>query len=99
MKTQTRTQHENDDLGTVKETLKAIDLCRQAGWDFVISHRSGETEDTFMADFTVAMGRGQIKTGSVCRSQRIAKDNRLLLEIERDSRLQASFGHCLRDNA
>ena len=68
-------------IGTVTETIEAIQLCRRAGWAFVISHRSGETEDTFLADFAVAMGGGQIKTGSVCRSERIAKYNRLL-EIE-----------------
>ena len=68
-------------IGTVTETIDAIDLCRKAKWGFVISHRSGETEDTFMADFAVAMGGGQIKTGSACRSERIAKYNRLL-EIE-----------------
>ncbi|MGB8277479.1 MAG: hypothetical protein WCF20_06055 [Methylovirgula sp.] len=65
-------------IGTVTETIQTIDLCRAAGWSFVISHRSGETEDTFMADFAVAMGGGQIKTGSACRSERIAKYNRLL---------------------
>jgi enolase len=69
-------------IGTVTETIQTIDLCRAAGWRFVISHRSGETEDTFMADFAVAMGGGQIKTGSGCRSERIAKYNRLL-EIEK----------------
>ena len=68
-------------IGTVTETRKAIELCQEAGWGYVISHRSGETEDTFMADFAVAMGGGQIKTGSACRSERIAKYNRLL-EIE-----------------
>jgi enolase len=68
-------------IGTVTETIETIDLCRKAGWKYVISHRSGETEDAFMADFAVAMGGGQIKTGSVCRSERIAKYNRLL-EIE-----------------
>ncbi len=68
-------------IGTVTETIEAIGLCRNAGWGYVISHRSGETEDTFMADFAVAMGGGQIKTGSACRSERIAKYNRLL-EIE-----------------
>ncbi len=68
-------------IGTVTETIETIDLCRNAGWNYVISHRSGETEDTFMADFAVAMGGGQIKTGSACRSERIAKYNRLL-EIE-----------------
>ena len=70
-------------IGTVTETMEAIQLCRQAGWGYVISHRSGETEDTFMADFAVAMGGGQIKSGSACRSERIAKYNRLL-EIERE---------------
>jgi enolase len=60
----------------VSETIRAIELCREAGWGFVISHRSSETEDTFMADFAVAMGGGQIKTGSACRSERIAKYNR-----------------------
>ena len=68
-------------IGTVTETVEAIELCRKAGWGYVISHRSGETEDTFMADFAVAMSGGQIKTGSACRSERIAKYNRLL-EIE-----------------
>ena len=70
-------------IGTVTETIEAIEMCRAAGWQFVISHRSGETEDTFIADFAVAMGSAQIKTGSLCRSERIAKYNRLL-EIERE---------------
>lgn len=78
-------------IGTVSETVEAIHLCRKAGWGFVISHRSGETEDTFMADFAVAMGGGQIKTGSVCRSERIAKYNRLL-EIERELGKAAILG-------
>ncbi len=79
-------------IGTVSETIAAIHLCRKAGWGFVISHRSGETEDPFMADFAVAMGGGQIKTGSVCRSERIAKYNRLL-EIERELGNAAAFGN------
>jgi len=70
-------------IGTVTETLKSIKLCREAGWGWIISHRSGETEDTFIADLSVAAGGGQIKTGSVCRSERLAKYNRLL-EIERE---------------
>jgi enolase len=78
-------------IGTVTETIDAIHLCRKAGWGFVISHRSGETEDAFMADFAVAMGGGQIKTGSACRSERIAKYNRLL-EIERELGKAARFG-------
>jgi len=78
-------------IGTVTETVEAIELCREAGWRFVVSHRSGETEDTFMADFAVAMGGGQIKTGSLCRSERIAKYNRLL-EIEAELGRAAVFG-------
>jgi len=78
-------------IGTVTETIQAIELARKAGWGYVISHRSGETEDTFMADFAVAMGGGQIKTGSVCRSERIAKYNRLL-EIEAELDDAAVFG-------
>ena len=70
-------------IGTVTETVDAIEMCRSAGWQFIISHRSGETEDTFIADFAVAMGGAQIKTGSLCRSERTAKYNRLL-EIERE---------------
>jgi enolase len=70
-------------IGTVSETIEAIELCREAGWGFVVSHRSGETEDPFIADFAVAMGGGQIKCGSLCRSERIAKYNRLL-EIEHE---------------
>jgi len=78
-------------IGSVSETMASIHLCRKAGWGFVISHRSGETEDTFMADFAVAMGGGQIKTGSACRSERIAKYNRLL-EIEQELGTAAVFG-------
>jgi enolase len=78
-------------IGTVTETIEAIDLCRKAGWGYVISHRSGETEDAFMADFAVAMGGGQIKTGSACRSERMAKYNRLL-EIEEELGRVARFG-------
>ena len=78
-------------IGTVTETFEAIELCRKAGWSYVISHRSGETEDTFMADFAVAMGGGQIKTGSACRSERISKYNRLL-EIENELGRAARYG-------
>jgi len=79
-------------IGTVTETIEAIELCRSVGWRYVISHRSGETEDTFMADFAVGMGGGQIKTGSGCRSERIAKYNRLL-EIEDELGEKATFGN------
>jgi len=82
-------------IGTVTETIEAIELCRKAGWGFVVSHRSGETEDSFMADFAVAMGGGQIKTGSACRSERICKYNRLL-EIEAELGEAARFSNPLR---
>jgi enolase len=70
-------------IGTVTESIDAVRMCRDAGWHYMISHRSGETEDTFLADFAVAMDGGQIKTGSASRSERIAKYNRLL-EIEHE---------------
>jgi len=60
-------------IGSLTETLEAVSIAQRAGYTAVMSHRSGETEDTFMADFAVAMGGGQIKTGSACRSERIAK--------------------------
>ena len=81
-------------IGTITETMEAIHLCRQAGWAFVISHRSGETEDPFIADFAVAMGGGQLKTGSVCRSERVSKYNRLM-EIEAELGKAALFSNPL----
>ena len=77
-------------IGTVTETLDAIGLARRNGYRAVISHRSGETEDTFIADLAVATGVGQIKTGSVSRSERIAKYNRLLV-IEAELGTAARF--------
>jgi enolase len=65
-------------IGTLTETIGAIELARRAGWTAMVSHRSGETEDTTIADFVVAMGTGQIKTGAPSRSERVAKYNRLL---------------------
>ena len=65
-------------IGTVTETLDTIELAHRAGYSTVISHRSGESEDTFIADLAVAVNAGQIKTGSLCRSERIAKYNQLL---------------------
>ncbi len=65
-------------IGTLTETLQCIELAREHGYGFVISHRSGETEDTFIADLAVATGAGQIKTGSASRTDRIAKYNQLL---------------------
>jgi len=77
-------------IGTVTETIDAIRMCREAGWRYFLSHRSGETEDTFLADFAVAMDGGHIKTGSASRSERIAKYNRLL-EIEKELGNQALY--------
>ena len=77
-------------IGTVTETIEAIELCREAGWTYVISHRSGETPDTFIADFAVAMGGGQLKTGAPCRGERVAKYNRLL-SIEHELGAQALY--------
>jgi enolase len=65
-------------IGTLTETIRAIDMARKHDYGAVISHRSGETEDTFIADFAVAMGMGQIKTGSASRTDRICKYNQLL---------------------
>jgi len=65
-------------IGTLSETLDAVEMAHKAGWTAVISHRSGETEDTTIADLAVALNTGQIKTGSACRTDRIAKYNRLL---------------------
>jgi enolase len=65
-------------IGTLTETIEAIDLAKRAGYNSVISHRSGETEDTFIADLAVATGVGQIKTGSASRTDRVAKYNQLL---------------------
>ena len=77
-------------IGTVTETLQAIQTARDANYHVVISHRSGETEDTFIADLAVAVNAGQIKTGSLCRSERIAKYNRLLV-IQEELSTKARF--------
>jgi enolase len=78
-------------IGTLTETLDAIQMAHKAGWRAVVSHRSGETEDTFIADLAVAMGTGQIKTGSLCRSERVCKYNQLL-RIEEELGESAEFG-------
>lgn len=72
-------------IGTVSETIDAVNMAKKAGYTSIISHRSGETEDTTIADFVVGTGTGQIKTGSLCRSDRVAKYNQLL-------RLEESLG-------
>ncbi len=78
-------------IGTLTETLEAINMAHRAGWKAIISHRSGETEDSFIADLAVATGTGQIKTGSLCRSERICKYNQLL-RIEEELGESAEFG-------
>ena len=65
-------------IGTVTETIQAVELARKNNFAVIISHRSGETEDSFIADFSVAMGMGQIKTGSASRTDRLCKYNQLL---------------------
>jgi len=65
-------------IGSVTETIDAINMARSAHWTAVVSHRSGETADAFIADFVVAMGTGQIKTGAPARSERVEKYNQLL---------------------
>ena len=84
-------------IGTLSETLEAVDTAHRAGWTAIISHRSGETEDTFIADLAVATGAGQIKTGAPARSERTAKYNRLL-EIEAELGESAVFAgwDCIR---
>jgi enolase len=77
-------------IGTLTETLQAIEMTHRAGWRTIISHRSGETEDSFIADLSVAAGSGQIKTGSLSRSERICKYNRLL-RIEEELGERATF--------
>jgi enolase len=77
-------------IGSVTETVEAIEMARRAGYSSIVSHRSGETEDTFIADFVVAMGSGQIKTGSASRTDRVAKYNQLL-RIEEELGRAARF--------
>lgn len=77
-------------IGTLTETIKAIEMAKCAGYKTIISHRSGETEDTFIADLSVAVSSGQIKTGAPCRSDRVAKYNRLL-KIEEELGKEAEY--------
>ena len=77
-------------IGTLSETLSAVELARSAGMAAVVSHRSGETEDTTIADLAVATSAMQIKTGSLCRSDRVAKYNRLLF-IEDELGKEATY--------
>jgi len=78
-------------IGTLSETCEAINMAHRQGWTAVVSHRSGETEDTTIADLCVALNTGQIKTGSACRSERVAKYNQLL-RIEEELGTAAQYG-------
>ena len=77
-------------IGTITETIQAVKLAKKVGFGAIISHRSGETEDTIISDFSVAMGMGQIKTGSLSRSDRVAKYNQLI-RIEEQLGSKAEF--------
>jgi len=77
-------------IGTLSETFDAIEMAHKAGYRAVISHRSGETEDTTIADLVVATNSGQIKTGALCRSERVAKYNQLM-RIEEELGGQAAY--------
>jgi enolase len=81
-------------IGTLTETLESVEMAHRNGWSTIISHRSGETEDTFIADLAVATNAGQIKTGSLARSERIAKYNQLL-RIEQELGAAAVWGGTL----
>ena len=83
-------------IGTLTETLETIGIAREAGYSTVISHRSGETEDTTIADLAVATAAGQIKTGSLCRSDRVAKYNRLLRVEDHCAALYRGYAEFLR---
>jgi len=77
-------------IGSVTESIKACLMAQEAGWGVMVSHRSGETEDTFIADLVVGLGTGQIKTGAPCRSERLAKYNQIL-RIEEELGESARF--------
>ena len=79
-------------IGTLTETLETIRLAKENGYNTIISHRSGETEDTFISDLSVAVDAGQIKTGSICRTDRVCKYNQLI-RIERKLNKKAKFNN------
>jgi enolase len=81
-------------IGTLTETLEAIEMAKRNGYKAIVSHRSGETEDTTIADLAVAVNSGQIKTGSLSRAERTAKYNRLL-RIEEELDKTGSYGYTL----
>jgi len=77
-------------IGSVTESIQACKLAQSQGWGVMVSHRSGETEDTFIADLVVGLGTGEIKTGAPCRSERLAKYNQIM-RIEEELGEKASF--------
>ncbi len=77
-------------IGSVSESIEAARIAQENGWGVMVSHRSGETEDTFIADLVVGLGTGQIKTGAPCRSERLAKYNQML-RIEEELGASATF--------
>lgn len=77
-------------IGSVSESIEAARIAQENGWGVMVSHRSGETEDTFIADLVVGLGTGQIKTGAPCRSERLAKYNQML-RIEEELGSAATF--------
>lgn len=79
-------------IGTLTETMQAVRLAHQNGYRTILSHRSGETEDTAIADIAVALNAGQIKTGAPCRTERVCKYNRLL-KIEQQLGPASRYGH------
>ena len=82
-------------IGTLSEAIDAVEMAQKNGYRAIISHRSGETEDTIIADIAVALNAGQIKTGAPCRSDRVAKYNRLLAieeELEETAQYRDAFG-------
>ncbi len=81
-------------IGTVTETLDTIALAKEAGYNVIVSHRAGDTEDSFIADLAVATNAGQLKGGAPCRSERTSKYNRLLM-IERELGSQACYGQAV----
>ncbi|MBI3742045.1 MAG: phosphopyruvate hydratase, partial [Chloroflexi bacterium] len=84
-------------IGTLTETLDAIEMAHQVGWTAIVSHRSGETEDTTIADLVVATNAGQIKTGAPARGERVAKYNQLLrIEAELGARAEYAGWHAFK---
>ena len=81
-------------IGTVTESIEASNMSQKAGWGVMVSHRSGETEDNFIADLVVGLGTGEIKSGATCRSDRLAKYNQLLrIEEELGSKAVYAGSH------